>query len=136
MADFTFHHGGVSVPNLEEAIAWYGRVLGFEEERRIYIPPAKANVAIVRKGNLRFEIFEVEGADALPEARKTPNTDLLTHGNKHVAFRIDDLDEFLAEVKAKDADVAMVLREEFGSACFIRDCAGNLIEFVEEPEDG
>lgn len=29
--------------------------------------------------------------------------------------------------------VAFVVRESFGNGCFIRDCAGNLIEFVEEP---
>jgi catechol 2,3-dioxygenase-like lactoylglutathione lyase family enzyme len=34
MPDFTFHHGGVSVPDLDAAIAWYGNVLGFELERR------------------------------------------------------------------------------------------------------
>lgn len=32
MADFTFHHGGVSVPSLDEAVDWYGSVLGFEIE--------------------------------------------------------------------------------------------------------
>ncbi len=30
MADFTFLHGGASVPNLDSAIDWYGCVLGFE----------------------------------------------------------------------------------------------------------
>ena len=34
MAEFTFHHGGVSVPSLDEAIDWYGRVLGFAVEKR------------------------------------------------------------------------------------------------------
>ena len=32
MADFSFHHGGVSVPSLDAAIQWYGDVLGFEVE--------------------------------------------------------------------------------------------------------
>ncbi len=133
MAEFTFHHGGVCVPSLDEAIEWYGRVLGFEEERRFQIPPAKAQVAFVRKGNLRFEIFEVEGAAPVPEDRKMPDSDLKTNGNKHVAFKIEDIDVFLAEMEERQADVAFVVRAEFGSGCFIRDCAGNLIEFVEEP---
>jgi methylmalonyl-CoA/ethylmalonyl-CoA epimerase len=133
MADFTFHHGGVSVPSLDQAIEWYGRVLGFEVEKRFYIEAAKSHTAFVKKGALRFEIFEVEGASPLPEARRHPPTDAKTHGNLHVAFRIDDLDSFLAEMKEKGADVAFVVREDFGRGCFIRDCAGNLIEFVEEP---
>lgn len=134
MAEFSFHHGGVSVPSLDEAIDWYGRVLGFEVEKRFYIAPARAHTAMVRKGPLRFELFEVEGAAPLPEERRFPPSDLKTHGNKHVAFRVEDLEEFLAEMEGKAVDVAFVVREAFGKGCFIRDCAGNLIEFVEEPD--
>ena len=133
MAEFTFHHGGVSVPSLDDAIEWYGRVLGFELEKRFYIDAANAHSAFIKKGPLRFELFEVEGAAPLPADRRHPPSDLMTHGNKHVAFRIDDLEAFLTEVEAKGADVAFVVREEFGRGCFLRDCAGNLIEFVEEP---
>ncbi|NLR71943.1 VOC family protein [Novosphingobium sp. ERN07] len=133
MTDFTFHHGGVSVPSLDAAIEWYGRVLGFEVEKRFYIEAARSHTAMVRKGPLRFEIFEVEGAAPLPEDRRSVPRDLKTHGNKHVAFRVEDLDAFLAEMEQKGADVAFVVREAFGKGCFIRDCAGNLIEFVEEP---
>lgn len=134
MAEFTFHHGGVSVPSLDAAIDWYGRVLGFELERRFHIEAARSHTAMVRKGPLRFELFEVEGAAPLPDDRRFPPRDLMTHGNKHVAFRVENLEAFLAEMEAKDVDVAFVVREEFGKGCFIRDCAGNLIEFVEESE--
>lgn len=132
MAEFAFHHGGVSVPSLEAAIDWYGDVLGFEVEKRFFIEAANAKAAMVRKGPLRFELFEVAGAAPLPEDRRHPPADLKTHGNKHVAFRVDDLEAFLTEMEAKGADIAFVVREEFGSGCFIRDPAGNLIEFVTE----
>lgn len=133
MADFAFHHGGVSVPDLDEAIAWYGRVLGFEVEKRFYIEAARSHTAMVKKGALRFELFEVEGAAPLPEDRRHPPRDVKTHGNKHIAFRVTDLDAFLAEMADKGADIAFVVREAFGKGCFVRDMAGNLIEFVEEP---
>lgn len=133
--DFSFHHGGVSVPDLDEAVAWYCSVLGFKLEKSFYIEAAKAKAAFVVKGPLRFEIFEVEGAAPLPDDRRYPPRDVKTHGNKHVAFRIDDLDAFLAAMEERGADVAFVVREDFGRGCFIRDCAGNLIEFVEEKGD-
>jgi catechol 2,3-dioxygenase-like lactoylglutathione lyase family enzyme len=129
---FDFHHGGASVPSLDDAIAWYGDVLDFKLERRFHIAAAKADVAIIRRGGIRFELFEVAGAALLPDARRYPPSDLATHGNKHVALRIADLEAFLAAVTARGADVAQVVREAFGSSCFLRDCAGNLIEFVEE----
>ncbi len=134
MAEFTFHHGGVSVPSLDEAIDWYDRVLGFTLEKRFYIEAARSHTAMVRKGPLRFEIFEVEGAAPLPEDRRHPPRDVQTHGNKHVAFRVEDLEAFLTEMEQKGADVAFVVRETFGKGCFLRDPAGNLIEFVEEDE--
>lgn len=132
MAEFKFHHGGVSVPSLAEAIEWYDRVLGFKVEREFRIAAAKSRTAMLRKGLLRFEIFEVENADPLPADRSHPARDLATHGNKHIAFCVEDLDAFLLEMTERRADVAMVVREPFGTGCFIRDCAGNLIEFVEE----
>jgi methylmalonyl-CoA/ethylmalonyl-CoA epimerase len=132
MAEFSFHHGGVSVPSLDDAIDWYDRVLGFEVEQRFYIEAARSHTAMVKKGPLRFELFEVEGAVPLPDERRHPPNDLKTHGNKHVAFQVTDLELFLAEMEVKGADIAFVVREAFGKGCFIRDCAGNLIEFVEE----
>lgn len=135
MPDFTFHHGGVSVPSLDEAVAWYGRVLGFALERTFFIPPARARAAMIRKGPLRFELFEPEDGAPLPEGRSHPPSDIRTHGNKHLAFRIASLDAFIAEMAGLGVDVPFVVRENFGRGCFIRDCAGNLIEFVEEPEE-
>ncbi|SMC36999.1 VOC family protein [Novosphingobium sp. B1] len=135
MAHFTFHHRGVSVPSLEDAIEWYDRILGFKLERRFHITAARSHTAMMRKGSLRFELFEVEGAAPLPEDRRNPAADIKTHGNKHLAFRIADLEAFLAEMAEQQAEVALVVRENFGKGCFIRDPAGNLIEFVEEADD-
>ncbi|MFV0644848.1 MAG: VOC family protein [Sphingomonadaceae bacterium] len=135
MPEFTFHHGGVSVPDLDAALAWYGDVLGFEMEKRFYIEAARSDTAMIRKGPLRFELFEVEGAAPLPEDRRHPPSDLKTHGTKHLAFRVESIDDFLAEMEGKQVDIAFVVKEDFGKGCFIRDCAGNLIEFVEEPND-
>lgn len=132
MAEFGFHHAGVSVPSLDEAIVWYCSILGFELEKHFFVDAARAKTAMVKKGTLRFEIFEVSGAADLPEDRRTPAADLRTHGNKHVAFGVPDLEGFLAEMQSKGADIAFVVRETFGKSCFVRDCAGNLIEFVEQ----
>jgi catechol 2,3-dioxygenase-like lactoylglutathione lyase family enzyme len=72
VADFTFHHGGVSVPDIDEAIDWYASVLGFELEKTFYIAPARTKAAMIRKGPLRIELFEPEEAVPLPEDRRHP----------------------------------------------------------------
>jgi methylmalonyl-CoA/ethylmalonyl-CoA epimerase len=131
--ELRFHHGGVSVPNLEEAIAWYQQMLGFEVERRFPIPQIPASVAIIKRGALRFELFEVPNANPLPEDRRFPDRDNRTIGNKHVAFAVADVEALEQQLRAKGADIAMVVRAKHGSGFFVRDNAGNLIEFVTEP---
>lgn len=127
-----FHHGGVSVPDLEAAIAWYCDMLGFAVERRFDIPRAGAKAVYLQRDGLRMELFEVAGAAPLPEARRHPHTDLRTHGNKHVAFAIGDYDGFLDALTAKGAEIVLTVGESFGRAFFVRDCAGNVVEFVED----
>lgn len=133
-AAFKFHHGGVSVPNLEASIDWYARTLDFKVENRLEIPQIPAKVAMLRRGDLRVELFEVPGAAPLPAERRQPNTDPHTHGNKHVAFAVPNLDAFVQELRERGADIALVGHFEFGSFAFVRDNAGNLLEFVQQPD--
>ena len=128
------HHGGVSVPDLEASIRWYAEVLGFIVEQRFQIAPIPARVAMLRRDDLRVELFEVPGAQPLPPDRRDPHEDLHTHGNKHLAFAIRDVDEAERELRARGADIVFVGRFEFGSNIFLRDNAGNLIELVQQPE--
>jgi len=130
--EFFHHHGGVSVPDLEASIRWYAEVLDFEVERRFDIPAIPAKVAMIRRGPLRIELFEVPGAAPLPADRRQPNLDVRTHGNKHVAFAVANVDTFAEELKQRGADIVFVAHHPFGSNIFIRDNTGNLIEFVQE----
>ncbi|MDB6010851.1 MAG: hypothetical protein JWL65_3101 [Gammaproteobacteria bacterium] len=132
--DLKHHHGGISVPDLEASIRWYAEVLDFEVEQRLEIPAIPAKVAMLRRGDLRLELFEVPGAQPLPEERRHPNLDLRTHGNKHLAFAIKDIDSAERELRSRGADIVWVRRFEFGSNIFVRDNSGNLIELVLQPE--
>lgn len=130
--EFWHHHGGVSVPDLDAAIAWYRDVLGFEFQYKAQLPAVPCTFAIVKNGDLRMEIFEVPGAAALPEDRRVPDSDLRTHGNKHVSFAVDDVPAFGEALKKRGADIVWVKVFPNGKAnIFIRDLAGNLIEFVQ-----
>jgi len=134
--EFWHHHVGVSVPDLEASIDWYQRVLGFELARRIRIETIPAEVAILKHGAMHIELFQAQGARPLPPERREPDSDVRTHGNKHVAFAVADVDAFAAELRRRDADVVWVKHFEHGGAnIFIRDNAGNLIEFLQAPLD-
>ena len=130
--EFWHDHAGVSVPDLEQAVAWYHAVLGFEVERRIVIESIPANVAVMSNGNMRMEIFEVPGGKAASEDRSMPDQDVRTWGNKHTSFAVDDVIEVGEELKRRGADIVWLKKLPFGGAnIFLRDNAGNLIEFVQ-----
>jgi methylmalonyl-CoA/ethylmalonyl-CoA epimerase len=127
------HHGAMSVPDLEAAIAWYGRVLGFELEQRFQIAAIPAEVAMLHRERMRIELFQVPGAQPLPAQRREPDSDNRTHGNKHLAFAVPDIDAAHQRLRAQQADIVWVKRFPWGASLFLRDVAGNLIELVESP---
>ena len=120
-------HWGISVPDLDASIAWYGEMLGFAEVRRFDIPKAGARAAIIRRGTLDIEVFEVQGASPLPPGRSIPNEDIRTHGVKHVALAVEDRQALLDYLSTRGVEV--VFRGIKGA--FILDNAGNIIELME-----
>ena len=129
--EFWHHHGGLSVPDLDAAIAWWRTVLGFEVAQRFPIPAIPADVSMLVNGPLHIELFHVAGAKPLPEERRQPDTDVYTHGNKHVSFAVESVRDFADELRRRGADIVWVKEMKHGSNIFIRDNAGNLIEFVQ-----
>jgi methylmalonyl-CoA/ethylmalonyl-CoA epimerase len=133
MAQFEFwhDHAGVSVPNLDEAVAWYQRVLGFQLERRVSIATIPAEVAVMINGNLRMELFQAQDGKPPAENRGVPDEDIRTWGNKHTSFAVDDVFAVGEELKRRGADIVWIKKLPFGANIFLRDNAGNLIEFVQ-----
>jgi methylmalonyl-CoA/ethylmalonyl-CoA epimerase len=127
MEGMKFDHLGVSVPDIEASIKWYHDVLEFNVERQGTLPWVPAKVVHLRRGDMRVELFQVEGSLPLPADRRFPNRDLITHGNKHVAFQVQDIPATTALLRSRGADIAFEYEDR---AVFIRDNAGNLIEFV------
>jgi methylmalonyl-CoA/ethylmalonyl-CoA epimerase len=132
--DLSFHHIGISVANLEESIAWYKEMLGFEEVMRMDRGETIENMVIghIKRGNCNIELFQVAGAKPLPEYRRDPNADLAVHGLAHFGLQVDDVHGALKELKAKGVEVAMGPIDTPGVVfVFIRDNSGNALELIE-----
>ena len=121
------HHCGISVPDLATSVAWYRDVLGFSMDMHGQIPQAHAKVAFMRNGDFLLEIFEVESAVPMPESRRHPNTDITTHGTKHIAFEVPDIRKLIDHLKQKHVDIVW----ERPLSAYIRDNSGILIEFMQ-----
>jgi methylmalonyl-CoA/ethylmalonyl-CoA epimerase len=129
-------HAGLSVGDLEVSIAWYHDMLGFELVRTVNIPEAEdaGRVALIQRDGFVLELFCLPKAAPLPEERRYPTTDILTHGVKHMAYAVTDLDSLMADLKGKDVDLVWDIAVHDGARCaFVRDNTGNLVEFVERP---
>lgn len=130
MPDLGFHHAAMSVPDIEAAARWYADVLGFREESRFTIPGGTQAMFLERDG-LRIELFQVVAPKPMPADRLDPREDLKTLGNKHAAFTVADYDAFRADLIARGIEIVLEVGQTFGRGLFIRDGAGNVIEFLE-----
>jgi len=129
--DITFDHVALSVPNIGESSAWYQKMFGFREVRRGGQPNGM-QTALLQRGNIDIELFQISGAAPLPESRRNPSEDFRTHGVKHFAFEVKDIRAVLAQLQARGVKIAFELRDNPGTAyAFVSDNAGNTIELIE-----
>ena len=129
-----FHHGAVSVPNLDESIAWYQKILGFEVDKRYRIPGVPVEVAELKHGDLRVELFAAENSKPMEANGREPNTAFFNQGSLHFAFAVPDARAFAESLREHGADIVWIRDFPWGSNAFIRDNAGNLIEFVQQKD--
>ena len=102
------NHVGIAVPNLDEAIAWYHRMLGFELVRKMSKDAdPKMVFALIRRGNFNLELFQVDDFKEMEAYRFDPTADLYVHGVKHLAFEVKDAVAAANELKAKGAKILL-----------------------------
>jgi methylmalonyl-CoA/ethylmalonyl-CoA epimerase len=127
--DITLDHVALSVSDIGQSIAWYQNMFGFKEVRRGGQPNGM-QTALIQRGDIRIELFELPGAAPLPESRRNPSEDFRTHCLKHFAFRVKDIRAVLAQ--AKGVKVVFELHDYPGAAfAFVSDNAGNAIELIQ-----
>jgi catechol 2,3-dioxygenase-like lactoylglutathione lyase family enzyme len=127
-----FHHVGISVGDLDAAVAWYERALGLETEFPFAIPGLRGAMLKSADG-YRVELLErADSANGLTGAQ--PNEALLTRGYGHFAIAVDDLDSCYERLLADGADGVWDPRpspEPGVRMAFVHDPEGNLIELLE-----
>lgn len=124
-------HVGISVENMEEALAWYKRNLDFELVKDDYVPPLGTRICFIQNGSFQLELFKYDEPKSIPEDRLVPNSDLQTVGTKHVAFAVPDMKGLKERFIANGVDIAHEVVMEGNNVMFVRDNSGVLIEFIE-----
>ena len=123
------HHVAINVPDIEDAIKWYGDVLGFTVERRNFIEGFRGQNALLKQGDFRIELFQNETLIQRPEEQvPPPGTEML--GFRQLAFSVTDLTTFTEMLEIKRVDITM--RRPDGTVLFVRDNSGNVLEFIDQ----
>ena len=129
--DIALDHVALSVPDIGQSVAWYQEMFGFKEVRHT-AEPNGMQTALLQRGDIKIELFQVPGAAPLPESRRDPSEDFRTNGVKHFAFRVKDVRAALAQLQAKGVKVVFELRDYPGAAfAFVSDNAGNAVELIQ-----
>ena len=93
-------HLGIAMPNLEEGLYFYEKLLGLTVQRRETVESERVNVAMLPVGgSSRVELLEPTDADSTI-ARFI---DKRGPGLHHVALRVDDLALTIEHLKSKGA---------------------------------
>ena len=90
-------HIGIAVSNLDEAIKLYSDVLGLELHGTEVVEEQKVKVAFLPVGDTEVELLESTSPDG-PIAKFI---EAKGQGIQHIAFRVDDIEAALAEMKEK-----------------------------------
>jgi catechol 2,3-dioxygenase-like lactoylglutathione lyase family enzyme len=126
---YRFNHVAFTVKNLEESIAWYKHVLGFNLTFRYEKPHIK--IVNLKLNDFVLELLEFgERTDMLPNYRKTLNDDLHVVGTKHLCIETDDLDGSILDLEKKGVEFAseIDIAASGGRFIFFKDCNGILLE--------
>ncbi|MEH3039171.1 MAG: VOC family protein [Sphingomonas paucimobilis] len=129
----SLHHIGVIVQDLDATIAWYERHLGFAVLTTFAFPGAR--VAFIGRGEVKLELFQIDGAAPMAPERKEALTNLRIGGINHFAILVDDIEATLAELQENGVEQAYPISDvPDGSGdrwVFIRDNEGMLIELYQ-----
>lgn len=108
--DLKVHHVGISVRDMDEAISFWSEVFGFELDFRAELKGIRTTIAFLKRDGFRIELFRKDGAAPAHADRLKPNTDLLTHGTKHIAFSVEDVQEAAEKLHARGVRIVGIMR--------------------------
>ena len=90
-------HIAIAVPSVDQALAFYRDVLGFELERIEAVPSEGMKAAMLEKNGLTLEVMEPTN----PQGAVARFVDKRGGGLHHFTLTVENLDEAIAECRAK-----------------------------------
>ena len=127
----------LSVPNLDDAVRWYGDNLGFDVDYLPQAPDRVARAAILTSPGITIELVEHSRAFAVEKYVPDLKGRYLVQGIFKVGFYVANLDAWVAHLKERAARIqGSVIADPARGMRFVlvEDNNGNLIQLFERIE--
>ena len=120
------HHVAIIASNYEKSKDFYVNKLGFEILRENYREARKDYKLDLRLGDCEIELFGVASAPKRPNYPEAC-------GLRHLAFKVDNIEEVIEELNAKGIETEPIRIDEFTDrkATFFKDPDGLPLELHE-----
>ncbi|MHB8171279.1 MAG: methylmalonyl-CoA epimerase [Thermincolia bacterium] len=90
-------HIGIAVKSIDQALELYRDILGLELTKTEVVEEQKVKVAFLPVGESKVELLE----STEPDGPVAKFIEAKGEGIQHIAFRVDNIEEKLAELKAR-----------------------------------
>lgn len=134
----TIDHIGVAVRNIEDTIRFYENVLGAKliDRYRSDARGVESEIAIMEVDGARTELLAPTNNDTSPIARFIKQKGKGVH---HIAYRVDDLDAALEELKQKGIRIledSLRINKHGRRLIYLNpaDTEGTIIEYCDYPD--
>jgi methylmalonyl-CoA/ethylmalonyl-CoA epimerase len=134
----TIDHIGVAVRNIEDTIRFYENVLGAKliDRYRSDAKGVESEIAIMEVDGARTELLAPTNNDTSPIARFIKQKGKGVH---HIAYRVDDLDAALEELKQKGIRIledSLRINKHGRRLIYLNpaDTEGTIIEYCDYPD--
>lgn len=128
-----FHHVALTVKDVERSSKWYGDIFGFKIINRYNNNDLQ--LIMLKLGDVRIELISFgKNTEKLPMFKSDLMQDLHTVGTKHLCIKVENIDETIRNLKAKEVHfVTEIDTAAFGGRyIFFKDCDNILIELYQE----
>ncbi len=130
--EFSLHHGGLSVSNLERSMEFYRRVFGFELDTKVTSSDGSLVIVHLKRGNDYLELFCHQSPKPMPEHAHDPMSDFAVIGTKHIAFATYQAEQMHAFLRKQKVEGLTGIYENNPHYLyfFLKDPDGIIIEIV------